>query len=490
MPSGYEVSGLPAALNLQAKELKREGERSGYRTYWASLRYAHLDAIAFLFSGYDQVFFIARDGEYLYKMAEAFLDHHDLHRNHLINVSRLSMNDSNLLGYLESIGLRENLRKGYKTVIVDTGFQGSVAEKIINILPKIEVANLRSHLICSRVENHPSIRSFLFHLTGQDANPWYLESGLRPYEGLPHFTGRSESYLTLGGAIHPISKAVSTSDSAGGDLESNVDRLQTIEILRDILFFSQQVEARKYYKSRLAFWKHLFSFYKARRRTDLVDELNRLVAREDSTGFEKSQVRDMIEYTEFAGVTSMTIFPEDVNLGPNSPRDLKKELKKRYPLESHLLFGNGAIEKAVSLGKWADLHVFVGFFDKVPAVFAKAVLHAKKDLAEKIGELNPSDRVIKFYDGWIAHDPKILSTIAAHAFVHPNSEILKPLLFELIDSKDSGVHIQIAMNVFSQPHTISWEGEFNYFKSVADPYSLELADKYRAKVKSCRSLLD
>ncbi|MBK8203479.1 MAG: hypothetical protein IPK68_14500 [Bdellovibrionales bacterium] len=132
----------------------------------------------------------------------------------------------------------------------------------------------------------------------------------------------------------------------------------------------------------------------------------------------------------------------------------------------------------------------IGFFDKIPAVFAKAVLHAKKGLAEKIGNLNPSDRVIKFYDEWIAHDPNILSTIAAHAFVHPNAEILKPLLFELIDSKDSGVHIQIAMNVFSQPHTISWDVEFNYFKSVADPYSLELADRYRAKVTSCRSLID
>ncbi|MBK8203478.1 MAG: hypothetical protein IPK68_14495 [Bdellovibrionales bacterium] len=157
--------------------MKREGEASGYlRSYWMKLRYAHLDAIAFLFSAYDQVFFIARDGEYLYKMAEAFLDHKDLQRNHLMNVSRLSMNDSNLLGYLESIGLREKLRKGYSTVIVDTGFRGTVAEKIISLLPKIEVANLRTHLICSRVENHPSVRSFLFHLTWLDSNPWYLES--------------------------------------------------------------------------------------------------------------------------------------------------------------------------------------------------------------------------------------------------------------------------------------------------------------------------
>lgn len=44
--------------------------------------------------------------------------------------------------------------------------------------------------------------------------------------------------------------------------------------------------------------------------------------------------------------------------------------------------------------------------------------------------------------------------------------------------------------VFSQPQTISWEREINYFKSVADPYSLELADRYRAKVTSCRSLID
>lgn len=44
--------------------------------------------------------------------------------------------------------------------------------------------------------------------------------------------------------------------------------------------------------------------------------------------------------------------------------------------------------------------------------------------------------------------------------------------------------------VFSQPQTISWEREFNYFKSVADPYSLELADRYRAKVTSFRSLID
>jgi hypothetical protein len=93
---------------------------------------AYVSAVAALFELIDprhELYFVARDGEPFYDVARLATrnDPERARRLHLLNVSRLNMDDAHLADYLA----QEGLSAGGDALLVDIGFSGRRGREFI-----------------------------------------------------------------------------------------------------------------------------------------------------------------------------------------------------------------------------------------------------------------------------------------------------------------------------------------------------------------------
>lgn len=163
-----------------------------------------------------EIYFLARDSEYLYDMARWFLKEKGqaVDRLHLINVSSKSMKSSILGEYLAQNGIsREALAKKTKIVLIDTGMKGSVVDAIRRAVGATET-QIKSHFILSLNDTIPSSFSFLAKVIDNvDAESLSnLESEIWNYEHLPRAFDRAVDYVRVNGIIEPRESPLSGLD--------------------------------------------------------------------------------------------------------------------------------------------------------------------------------------------------------------------------------------------------------------------------------------
>lgn len=218
----------PDILKVQAKAAKL-GES------WEKIKKAQVAFVAQLLETYPKdthIYFLARDSEHLYDVARlATKGTPDFARIHLLNISRLNMEDFHVMDYLAENGVSEKtLSAGQKALFVDTGFAGSIPNAISEKLSKKAQANFKTHLIVSETSLYPSSRTFLVHLSNEAAfgDPTELHSAIVDYEHLPRYTDRSSRYIYSGGKYHPISVKMANS----GD--GQVSKTRALQQMQDL----------------------------------------------------------------------------------------------------------------------------------------------------------------------------------------------------------------------------------------------------------------
>lgn len=237
--AGWEsYSDRPSIYNVPAAARGNDAE-------WTVLRQGHLSFVAFMLEAYSpetQIHFLARDAEYLYDLAKLITKGTvEEKRIHLLNVSRANMGDRNLKRYLEVNGITENiLKSGQKTILVDTGFVGTIPAKIATLFSEKAQANMKTQLISSSNPSIPSARNFLVHLNPQInfMDPGTAHGTIIGYEYMPRYTDRSTKYqLTADGAF-ALSQVGSSSDGT-------VSKELALEYMADLKFYWNQKETQQ-----------------------------------------------------------------------------------------------------------------------------------------------------------------------------------------------------------------------------------------------------
>ena len=284
-----DYSARPDILSSEVKATLHKRD-----TTWEKLKESHVEAIAEILAMYPdrQIFFLARDGELLYDLARVMT--HDLeqkedsNRIHLINVSRLNMNDPHLKDYLEQEGIHEgDLKKGKKVLLVDTGFAGSIPATISNLYPEEVRGNLQTQLLCSSNSAHPSSRAFLYNLNPAvtDIHPSQMHGTIISYEHRARYTHRSNKYVKNDkGKWLPYHPDDGTSDDGAVSTE------EALKDMEDMKAYSKTDPAKKLYEKRLGFWKEFRTHLEKKDTQKISDQIKALLETKDPKA--QSIVRD------------------------------------------------------------------------------------------------------------------------------------------------------------------------------------------------------
>lgn len=219
-----------------------------------ALRPAHLEFVAQMLELYpnQELYFLARDSELLYDFANLMTAGTSDHKRiHLINVSRANKNDPHLRDYLAQEGIHlEGLREGKEIIFIDTGFEGSIPAKIQELFPQEFHNLLKTHLICSGSEKHPSSRSFLQFLNPSIASldPGRMHGTIIAYEHLPRYTDQSQRYEKFKGRWEATSRL-------GQETDGKVSKSKALDFIEDLKAFGSLPETRKRMEARRQFWR-------------------------------------------------------------------------------------------------------------------------------------------------------------------------------------------------------------------------------------------
>lgn len=199
--------------------------------HWEQNRRGMLNFLAELRALYpnEPIYFLARDGEYLYDMARVLFadDAKALSQLKLINVSTYLSTSPMLEQYLAQEGISRETLKSKRIVLVDTGFAGSIPDRIKEIIGPPGWDNISTHLVVSVNPRYPSSRAFLQHIDPRTArrDPQSFRTLISDYEELPHFTETGTKYAVVDGRIVPM--------SAGQDPEIRSRALALMTDLKD-----------------------------------------------------------------------------------------------------------------------------------------------------------------------------------------------------------------------------------------------------------------
>lgn len=231
----------PQILNLEPRTTKNKE--------WINLNWAQTEFLAQLLGLYPthHLYFLARDGEYLYDLALVLTQNQPQLRKrlHLINVSRLNMEDKLLKAYLLQNGVTEQKIKQTGVVFVDTGFNGSIGKKIQGKYPSKIRDKMKIHLIESNADDIPASEIFKIH-GAMDASS---------YEEMVRFFDRSDDFVTKNGHIVPVSPKNEKQEPYEND--GTVDKKEALKFMRSTLGFGQTAEVQKYFLKRIHQWQYL-----------------------------------------------------------------------------------------------------------------------------------------------------------------------------------------------------------------------------------------
>lgn len=238
----YEPYSLrPSILNIEAKPLK---DRS---PFVAQYQKASLLFVSFLLKFYENshLYFLARDAEFFYDIAQ--LLEPQSKRIHLINISRESVNSKQLKSYLESQQFFTRLNQGQRSVLVDTGYFGSIPNRLLRLLTTEQKALVKTHLAASENVLIPSSLVFLSQIRKNEQTA-LLPSALHPiieeYEHeLPHYTDRAVDYKWIleWNRLEPVSPI---HEAEGGLISKSMH----IELMQDLKWLIQNHYGQNLFK--------------------------------------------------------------------------------------------------------------------------------------------------------------------------------------------------------------------------------------------------
>ncbi len=184
----------------------------------------------------DQLYFLARDSEYLYDIARLVTaGTEQASRIHLLNISQTLVQDPYLFEYLTEQGFKikpiegsENWpRWGYgprnsingpngeKIRLIDTGLSGTISNEMASRL-SVRIEDLRTHLLSSsgtlltpqgtRYGPMPKTRGALVYIDGDamGLSDYVGDYVIFKYERRPHYSGRGIKYQEVDGKWRPV----------------------------------------------------------------------------------------------------------------------------------------------------------------------------------------------------------------------------------------------------------------------------------------------
>ncbi|MCE3009968.1 MAG: hypothetical protein LW875_05095, partial [Proteobacteria bacterium] len=485
IPTGYEsYLDRPEVLKIQAKPI------AGDQTWTEKLRPAHFTFVAQLLEMHPEreLYFLARDSEHLYDVARLVTEGtKDAQRVHLLNVSRANMRDPLLKSYLAQHGITEEaLVGGQKVLFVDTGFSGTIPKVIGENFSVSARQNLKTHLIVSSNEAHPSSRSFLVHLNPfvVNGNPASMHASVVSYEHMPRYTDRSTSFFAENGAYHPISNLKTANDGS-------VSKEISVKYIQDLKAAWSTHEVQKRYKIEKQAFKALYEITKTKAS---IEDLLRLKAQLEST-FDQvfveamfkdaAEIQQRINESQSFEVTSLG-YKESFT----SASSKKNHLIKDYPQWANILEDPiGGIEHLVKTKDWVTLGALIDAnvdheFNKILAqnLFKQVAKGPQKSLQIAMIEKG---------------DPHVLRLLAMDTFSKPHTAEMKDLIRLTIEKGDLQVLKLLAAYTFSKPHTAEMKdlirltiekGDTNVLEKLATdtfskPHTAEMKDLIRLTIE-------
>ena len=238
--SGFPSMAAPAqeSYNDRPDIFQINPQRTEFDANWESIKKAQLIFVAQLLELYPekQLYFLARDGEYLFDLAQlATKGTSDFNRIHLINVSRSNMRDRNFVVYLDQQGISEqSLLAGKEIILIDSGYNGSIPDHIKFQFSDQASRNIQSQFILSKDPKIPSSRSFLLFLNknAHQLNPknsTELKENLLAYEHLEKHNRRSTHFKKINGTYHPMSPVKDPKAESSSRVDKIIASMQASE---------------------------------------------------------------------------------------------------------------------------------------------------------------------------------------------------------------------------------------------------------------------
>ncbi len=198
---------------------------------WQQNREGMLRFLAEMMAFYptENLYFMARDGEYLYDMARILFRNEPqvLARFHLLNVSRVSMESDHLNEYLAQEGFTREQLTVRRAILIDTCCEGTIDTEIREGLPRWAEGRIFSHFFESSNSGIPSSRVYL-----ETHSPTRDISTITVTENIPHYTNSSIDYARANGRFVPVAD-----DAAAAHTQA-----YAVAIMEDVRHFSEAPE--------------------------------------------------------------------------------------------------------------------------------------------------------------------------------------------------------------------------------------------------------
>lgn len=228
---------------------------------WQEMKPAHFALVAQVLEFYPdhEIYFLARDSELLFDAARlATANTADADRVHLLNISRRSVKDPELMNYLIEQGIEPKaMAAGRKILFVDTGFDGTISKAVTDYLPAAAAKNLQTHLIVSRNPEIPYTRSFLTHLgvsIDGESLPDLRRIIINSYERIPRFTRTAEAYEVINNTYEPVSE-VEAKDSR------SISHILALSYMKDIKVYWSNPETQRAYREQKALSRDIYNYF-------------------------------------------------------------------------------------------------------------------------------------------------------------------------------------------------------------------------------------
>jgi hypothetical protein len=439
---------------LEVSEKEEESKKLPFS--WKTARKAHVEAVAEILEMYPdhEIYFLARDAEYLYDLAqlETENDPARFERIHLINVSRLNMDDPNLLSYLAQHGIDANSIAIRRILLVDTGFAGTIPVRIKSLFPAQE-RQIQTHFIASQNDWFPSTRTFLAAISpaSVNAHPSQMRATMELYEYFPHFTNRSYRFEKLGEGADAKWEAMSREFREGSFDEGTLSKKASRQLIWDLKLYARSPEAVQLMKTRRSQWailqKALFTAPIDRAREEVRAQLAGLLPkREHSDPMDMAIVRDFLDIAEHQYSERKDALPrlEDFGLAKITTPVFgnKNQLQALNPQWSLILLEpQNEIPKLLSNGQIQTLREILDLIDNQEFVDIALKALNKRYYLRGIGEQEKSEIVNtvaaviangKYIHGIgkimgteLSEEPSILKELVRQLKTSPNADFRK-----------------------------------------------------------------
>jgi hypothetical protein len=492
IPKGFEsYLSRPDILTVKPKVTQL-----GYA--WDQIKEAQLAFVAQLLEMYPKgtdIYFLARDSEHLYDIARLVTQGTpEAERMHLLNVSRLSLDDDFLMEYLKDNGVSdETLKAGKKVLFVDTGFAGTIPNHIISKLSAAAAKNFKTQLIVSENTAIPSSRTFLVNLNADARNgePEIMHEAIIDYEHLPRYTDRSTSYVLIDGHYHPISPKIS--NSADGEVSKSQAKVQ----MADLAAHWKNPKTQESYKALRKEIRDVINLTTTKTSTEILNALASKLENAPEAKYHQAEaiLRDVLDSAHTTGIkvtvdlhqlglengdrfrdvllegVAMTKHPE-LQKALENPEKGVKELIAKKDLKSLQLLLNLKVE-----GNLRD-QIVEGIFAKpgtgellklqlslVESADTKRLVHLSSYFFSEF----PIAKTLPLYEAAVYRaDPGVLSMMTYSALNDQNIQESKQKVNLLLKTKNEKTQRSVAEHIAKSDNTPYWRQEIRFLIETGD----------------------